>query len=215
VQVKSRWLSCHGCEVSVATLTLQRKLAICSHCQASTFYLWRNILLDSGWKIEPQTGNFEASREALLHGSASLAEHCRVSTGRVERFDANDARDILLSLAMDAEYSHDFHAMGYAFLLHLQILCLRLGRTCTDHSLAISFFAPLLRHALKPIIPLRLFAIPSVALLLNPLRVLLQTCHLHNVPAPFSSYVTLAWRFSASGPSPIKLLLPKRRQRKP
>ena len=39
----------------------------------------------------------------------------------------------------------------------------------------------------------------------NPLRVPLQTRHLHNAPPPFSgppSYATLAQRFSASNPSP-------------
>ena len=100
--MKSRLLSYHGCEVSVATLVLQRKLAICSHRQVLTFYLWRNILFDSGGTIETQARNFEASKEALLHDLASLAEHRRISTGRAECVNANKSHDILF-LEMDAD----------------------------------------------------------------------------------------------------------------
>jgi hypothetical protein len=99
--VKSRLLSYHGCEVYVATLVLQRTLAICSHCQILTFYLWRNIFFDLRGTIEPQAGNFEASKEALLHDLASLVEHCRISTGRAECVNANKSHDILF-LGMDA-----------------------------------------------------------------------------------------------------------------
>jgi hypothetical protein len=88
--------------VSVAMLVLQRKLAICSHRQVLTFYLWRNILFDSGWIIEPQAGNIEASKEALLHDLASLVEHCRISTGRAECVNTNESHDILF-LEMDAD----------------------------------------------------------------------------------------------------------------
>ena len=100
--MKSRLLSYHGCEVSVATLALQRKPAICSHCQVLTFYLWRNILFDSGGTIEAQARNFEASKEALLHDLASLAEHCRISTGRAECVNVNKSHDILF-LEIDAD----------------------------------------------------------------------------------------------------------------
>jgi hypothetical protein len=118
--VKSRLLSCHGCEVSVATLVLQRTLAICSHCQVLTFYLWRNILFDLGWTIEPQEGNFEASREALLHDLASLAVHCRVWTGRAECFNTNESHDIVLEMGADCLTI----SYNECSLLHLQILSL-------------------------------------------------------------------------------------------
>jgi len=53
---------------------------------------------------------------------------------------------------------------------------------------------------------------PFRSTLPNPLRVPLQTRHLHNSPAPFSgppSYATLARRFSASSPSPISYFAQK------
>jgi hypothetical protein len=124
--VKSRLLSYHGYEVSVATLALQRKPAICSHCQVLTFYLWRNILFDSGGTIEPQARNFEASKEALLHDLASLAEHCRISTGRAECVNVNKSHDILF-LEMDADCP-TILCDGCAFA-SISKFCPRLGKT--------------------------------------------------------------------------------------
>jgi hypothetical protein len=53
---------------------------------------------------------------------------------------------------------------------------------------------------------------PFRSTLPNPLRVPLQTCHLHNSPAPFvgpPSYVTLARRLSASSPNPVSYFAEK------
>src|SRR5438034_9427651 len=50
---------------------------------------------------------------------------------------------------------------------------------------------------------------------LNPLRGALQACHLHNEPAPFSgppSYATLAQRFSAANPNPIRFFRSEERR---
>jgi hypothetical protein len=53
---------------------------------------------------------------------------------------------------------------------------------------------------------------PLRSTLPNPLRIPLQTRHLHNSPAPFAgppSYATLARRFSAASPNPVSYFAEK------
>src|SRR5256885_16050854 len=82
-------------------------------------------------------------------------------------------------------------------------------KTLKSPSFGASYFAILRlpsRQALKAL------RNPFHSPLPNPLRVPLQTRHLHNLPAPFAgppSYATLARRFSASSPNPVSYFAEK------